>query len=218
MCTSTRHASANLLNSRDFRLTAENRMGTMLGMENNVVTVNRSLDVEPAAIFSFLADRDRWPLWQGIGAVIDPRPGGAFLVNLFADKWVSGWFDVVEPNHRVAFSWGTICGKWGVPPGSSSVEITLESNNSGRSDLYLVHRGLALPAVEPVQASWRHYVNRLVQRATGRDPGPDTHPLCGDKGRPEEQEAASAMWQPPALGTRRASDPASPARTRSSPA
>jgi uncharacterized protein YndB with AHSA1/START domain len=149
-------------------------------VHSNIVTVRRSLDVAPPTVFSFLADRDRWPLWQGTVAVIDPRPGGAFLVNLFDDKWLSGWFERVEVNRRMVFSWGTACSRWGVPPGSSSVEITLEPGSSAGTDLYVVHRGLTLPAVNDVWASWSHYIDRLVQRASGQDPGPDTPPVCGE--------------------------------------
>jgi uncharacterized protein YndB with AHSA1/START domain len=153
---------------------------------SNAVSVHRSLDVQPATVFSYLVDRDRWLLWQGNAAVIDPRPGGTFLVNLFADKWVSGSFGLVEANHKVTFSWGTACANWGVPPGSSSVDITLESNGPAGTDLWVVHRGLALPAVEPVHASWHHYLDRLVQRATGRDPGPDMPPTCRQNRWPED--------------------------------
>jgi hypothetical protein len=63
-----------------------------------------------------------------------------------------------------------------VPPGSTTVEITLEPIATG-TRLRLVHHGLAGPMADAHAGGWSNYLTRLAAAAAGRDPGPD--PLAG---------------------------------------
>ena len=139
----------------------------------DVVTVRRAIRARPATVFSFFTDRDRWLSWQGVVAEIDPRPGGIFRMNVRGDGWASGRFTAVEPYHRIAFTWGWEGADSPVPPGSSTVEVTLEPQGDGTL-LTLVHTGLPLPALDMHRDGWNHYLDRLTIRAAGGDPGPDT--------------------------------------------
>jgi hypothetical protein len=59
-----------------------------------------------------------------------------------------------------------------VPPGSSTVEVTLTPDGEG-TVLRLVHRDLPQGQGVKHQLGWSHYVPRLAAVAAGEDPGPD---------------------------------------------
>ncbi|WP_281291302.1 SRPBCC family protein [Streptomyces montanus] len=64
-------------------------------------------------------------------------------------------------------------GRLPVPPGSTTVESTLEPVAEG-TPLRLVHSGLPSPeACAAHEEGWAHYVDRLATVAAGGDPGPD---------------------------------------------
>lgn len=141
------------------------------------VVVERRIAAPPETVFSFFTDRDRWLTWQGVDAEIDPRPGGIFRMNVRGDGFASGRFIAVDPYTRIAFTWGWELDGSPVPPGSSIVEVHLEPDGTGTL-LRLEHSGLPLPAFEWHIEGWTHYLNRLVLRSEGRDPGPD--PIASD--------------------------------------
>ena len=142
-------------------------------MSSDVVLLQRAIKARPATVFSFFTDRDRWLSWQGISAEIDARPGGVFRMNVRGDGWVSGLFTAVEPYRRIVFTWGWEGPDSPVPPGSSTVEVTLEPDGDDGTLLTLVHSGLPVPALDTHRDGWNHYLDRLTVRATGGDPGPD---------------------------------------------
>jgi len=130
------------------------------------------IDASPQTVFSFFTDRDRWLSWQGVSAEIDPRPGGVFRMNVRGDGIASGRFVAVEPPHRIVFTWGWEGADSLVPPGSSTVEITLEADGDDGTRLTLVHSGLPLPTLDLHRDGWNHYLDRLAVRGAGGDPGP----------------------------------------------
>jgi uncharacterized protein YndB with AHSA1/START domain len=142
-------------------------------INGQVVVVRRSIKARPATVFSFFTDPDRWLSWQGVTAEIDARPGGVFRMNVRGDGWASGRFTAVEPYHRIVFTWGWEGEGSPVPPGSSTVEVTLEPDSDDGTVLTLVHSGLPWPALDLHAEGWNHYLDRLAVRAAGGDPGPD---------------------------------------------
>lgn len=120
----------------------------------------------PETVFRFLTESDAMAQWMGDSAELDPTPGGQFLVRYASGDTALGEFTVVEPHTRVVFSWG-----WkdnaGVPPGSSSVEITLIEDD-GDTVLHLRHTGL--PDDDALAAhgeGWDHFLGQLVTNAAG---------------------------------------------------
>jgi uncharacterized protein YndB with AHSA1/START domain len=83
-----------------------------------------------------------------------------------------GSFLEIDPPRRVVFTWGWENSDLLVPPGSSTVEIDLVPDGDGTL-LRLVHRGLPPRTRAPHGEGWNHYLDRLVIRAEGGDPGPD---------------------------------------------
>ena len=142
-------------------------------MSADIVVVERRIKASPHTVFSFFTDRDRWLSWQGVTAEIDPRPGGVFRMNVRGDGWVAGTFVTLDPPHRLVFTWGWEGDGSPVPPGSSTVEITLTADGPDGTLLRLVHHGLPLPAVDMHRDGWEHYLDRLAIRAAGGDPDPD---------------------------------------------
>jgi uncharacterized protein YndB with AHSA1/START domain len=98
-----------------------------------------------------------------------------------SDNVALGEYVVVEPPARVVFTWGWE-GDAAVPPGSTTVEITLQEDEGGDGTiLRLRHSGLPDErAAESHAEGWTKYVDRLSTAAFGGDPGADptapTHP------------------------------------------
>ena len=77
----------------------------------------------------------------------------------------------MEPGRRVVFTWGWE-GSADLPPGASTVIITLEAA-AGGTMVHLVHEGLAGEQEASHAVGWTHYLDRLVTAATAGDAGPD---------------------------------------------
>ncbi|MGH7553091.1 MAG: SRPBCC family protein [Longimicrobiales bacterium] len=137
------------------------------------VVVERRISARPQTVFSYFTDRDKWLTWQGVDADIDPRPGGMFRMNVRGDGWAAGRFVTVDPHHTIVFTWGWEGDDSPVPPGSSTVKITLSADGTDATVLRLVHSGLPLPALSAHRQGWNHYLDRLAVRVGGGDPGPD---------------------------------------------
>lgn len=136
------------------------------------VTVERLIRASPEIVFSFFTDRDRWLSWMGQSGQFDPMPGGAYRMNVIGPAVASGRFVEVTPHTRIVFTFGWEGDGEAVPPGTSTVEITLEPAGA-QTLVRLVHRDLPDAARAPHDAGWNHYLDRLTVRAEGADPGPD---------------------------------------------
>ncbi len=94
----------------------------------------------PATVFSYLVEPAKFIAWMGVGAELDPRPGGRVRIDVDGEHIALGEFREVDPPHRVVMTWG-----WekndAVPPGSTTVEITLTPDGAG-TILRLRHLGL----------------------------------------------------------------------------
>ncbi|MFE9634712.1 SRPBCC domain-containing protein [Streptomyces sp. NPDC006463] len=142
-------------------------------MNTDVVTLERHIAARPETVFSFFTERDKWLAWMGKDGEFTFEPGGAYRTNVSGDNVAAGHFIEIDPPKRIVFTWGWAEGEVPVPPGSSTVEITLEPVDEGTL-LRLTHRGLPSPEACTAHAEgWTHYIRRLVTWAEGGDPGPD---------------------------------------------
>jgi uncharacterized protein YndB with AHSA1/START domain len=97
---------------------------------------------------------------MGIGAQLDPRPGGRFRIDADAAHVAVGEYREVDPPHRLVMTWGWQ-GDKSVPPGSTLVEITLTPDGAGTL-LRLRHTGLPDDeARESHRGGWALYTGRL---------------------------------------------------------
>jgi uncharacterized protein YndB with AHSA1/START domain len=83
-----------------------------------------------------------------------------------------GEYIEVVPNSRVVFSWGWEGDGSPLPPGASTVEVTLEPDGEG-TIVRLRHLGLPGDQRDAHSEGWDHYLARLVVAGAGGDPGPD---------------------------------------------
>ncbi len=137
--------------------------------EPRIVEMQFRLEAPPAAVFRYLTEPDRYVRWQGVKAELDPRPGGVFRVWMDADTVARGKFVEVDAPRRVVFTWGWE-GHDRVPPGSTTVELTLEEDGDS-TILSLRHSGL--PDEESAalhEEGWALYVPRLATSVADGDP------------------------------------------------
>jgi uncharacterized protein YndB with AHSA1/START domain len=131
------------------------------------------IDAEPATIWPLLTDPERHVEWQGTDVQIEPRPGGVYRV-LVADQFQSaGEYVEVVPMEKLVFTFGWEQEGHPIPPGSSTVEITLHPMGE-KTLVRLVHRDLPDDATEDHGRGWEFYLGRLASAGAGVSPGPDT--------------------------------------------
>ena len=121
--------------------------------------------------FALITQPDRLRRWQVITARVDLRAGGDYRWTVIPGNSAAGTFTEVEPGRRVVFTWGWE-GSADVPPGASTVTITLEPA-AGGTMVHLVHEGLTGEQEAGHAAGWNHYLGRLVTAATAGDAGAD---------------------------------------------
>ena len=129
----------------------------------------------PETIWPFLTEPGKHVEWDGTVAEIDPRPGGIYRVLVAGQYQSAGTYVEVVPMEKVVFTFGWEQEGHPIPPGSTTVEITLHPEGD-KTLVRLVHRGLPDNAVDDQARGWAHYLDRLALRVTGGDPGPDRGP------------------------------------------
>ena len=77
-----------------------------------------------------------------------------------------GEYVLIEPPQRVVFTFGWEGEGHPIPPGSSTVEVTLMPDGDG-TVVRQVHRDLPADALADHAQGWEHYLSRLVQAVTG---------------------------------------------------
>ena len=127
--------------------------------------VTQRIEASPEIVFAYLTDSQRFVAWMGVGAELDPRPGGRYRIDVDGVHIVSGEYQVVDPPRRLVMSWGWE-GHPTVPPGSTTVEITLTPER-GATILTLRHLGLPDEGERRLHTDgWTQYMSQLA--AAGR--------------------------------------------------
>ena len=142
-----------------------------VGETGGVIEREVRIAASPEIVFELLTDAEQYVRWKGRKARLDARPGGEFWVEISDVAIAAGEYVEVDPPRRVVFTWGWE-GNDAVPPGSSTVEVTLEADGDG-TILRLLHRDLPEPAVADHAHGWDLYLSRLIEVGAGKDPGPD---------------------------------------------
>jgi len=129
------------------------------------------IDATPDTVFDFLVEPEFMTQWMGTDAKLDARPGGVMRCDINGHDVAQGEYVVVERPHRVVMTWGWV-GSDEMPPGSSTVEVTLHADGAA-TVLRLVHSRIPASQTAAHGEGWTHYLARLTIAATGADPGPD---------------------------------------------
>jgi uncharacterized protein YndB with AHSA1/START domain len=152
--------------------------------EIDAVTCEVRIAATPETVFGFFTDPDKLLRWMGTAAELDARPGGAYWINVNGADVARGAFVELVPHSRIVLTWGWDGTEAPVPPGSTTVEVTLTPDGNG-THLRLVHRGLALAEMRDAHRhGWQHYLARLATAAPGGEPGHD--PLVKSEGSPPQ--------------------------------
>jgi uncharacterized protein YndB with AHSA1/START domain len=131
-------------------------------------TIERELRIaaRPEIVFAHLVDPARMVRWMGATADLDPRPGGIFRVDYNGSDIAAGTFVEVDPPRRVVFTWGWEAPGDPVPPGASTVEVTLAADGDGTL-LRLRHAGLPADSIAGHAEGWDQFLPDLVTAAEG---------------------------------------------------
>jgi uncharacterized protein YndB with AHSA1/START domain len=95
---------------------------------------------EPDQVFEYFTRPEAIVRWMGDYAVLDPRPGGEFALDIEGVP-VRGRYLELHPPRRLVVSWGH-AGSERLPPGASTVEIVLTKEREGTT-VQIVHRHLS---------------------------------------------------------------------------
>ena len=127
------------------------------------------VEAQPSEVYEYFTTAEAMVRWMGQHARLDPRPGGEFAVDI--DGYPArGRFVELDPPRRVLFTWG-FAGLDDLPPGSSSVEVTLSPTGTGTL-VELVHHGLPDARAKTHSARWSEYLDALARTTAAADPGP----------------------------------------------
>ena len=126
-------------------------------------TIEREVRIRarPETVFPFFTDPARITRWMGRTAELDPRPGGRFRIDYNGTDIVSGTFVEVDPPRRVVFTWGWEMPGDPLPPGASTVEVTLTPDGDD-TIVRLRHSGLPEEAVEGHAVGWDQFLPSLA--------------------------------------------------------
>ena len=132
------------------------------------IEITQKIDAPPEIVFAYLTDSQRFVRWMGVGAVLDPRPGGRYRIDVDGAHIVSGEYQELDPPRRLVMTWGWE-GHPTVPPGSTTVEITLTPER-GATVLRLRHLGLPDEGERRNHSDgWQRYTGQLARAAAAGD-------------------------------------------------
>jgi uncharacterized protein YndB with AHSA1/START domain len=79
-----------------------------------------AIDASPETVWQFLVDPEKTTAWWGMTASFDPRPGGAYRIEVIPGHTASGEFVELDAPRRLVYTFGWEAGENGagpVPPG-----------------------------------------------------------------------------------------------------
>ena len=142
-------------------------------IDGNAVVRELVLPASAERAFEMFIDPAQLVRWIGISADLDPRPGGTFRFEVVPGQFCEGQYVTVERPHRLVFTWGWTDPGFGLPPGSSRVEVTFAAHGGdpGRTRIRLVHTGLAGDLGLLHDDGWDRFFARLKAVVAGTDAG-----------------------------------------------
>ncbi len=140
--------------------------------ESDVLELEMRVKASAETVFGFLSDGPGMARWFGRSVEMDATPGGTIRVDINGNDIAQGEIVEIVPNERVVFTFGWEGEGHPVPPGASTVEISL-AEDGDETIVRLKHTGLNADQAGGHKEGWEHYLPRLVELAAGGDPGVD---------------------------------------------
>jgi uncharacterized protein YndB with AHSA1/START domain len=135
--------------------------------EGAVVEQTLRIEARPETVWRYWTDPQRMCEWWGAAAELDPRPGGACVVEMGGGGVMRGEYIEIVPHERIVFSfgWDPTDGAPDVPPGSTRVEVTLTADGDDATVLALRHTGLPASSADGHRGGWGQYLPLLATAA-----------------------------------------------------
>jgi uncharacterized protein YndB with AHSA1/START domain len=137
------------------------------------------IDAEPDEVFEYFTRPEALVRWMGDRAVLDPRPGGDFML-FFEERCVGGRYVELDRPRRLVIAWGRK-GSREMPPFSSTLEVSFLPEQGG-TRVSIVHSGLPESEAPRHALGWQHYLARLRILASGGEPEPHYTPKAPTDG------------------------------------
>lgn len=140
--------------------------------DTSAVEQTLRIDARPETVWRYWTDPARMCDWWGAAAELDPRPGGACVIEMGNGGVMRGEYVELVPHERIVFTFGWDPHAAGpdIAPGSTLVEVTLTADGDG-TILALRHTGLPPAATAEHRAGWSHFLP-LLAGAAGDAGGP----------------------------------------------
>jgi uncharacterized protein YndB with AHSA1/START domain len=122
-----------------------------------------------AEAYAFFTDPARLTEWIGIAAELEAVEGGVFRFEVQPGEHCEGRYLLAHPHERVAFSWGWTSPAWGLPPGTSRVDVELTEAGAGATLVRLVHSQLPGELRAIHDEGWTAFLARLLAVAAGAE-------------------------------------------------
>jgi uncharacterized protein (TIGR03086 family) len=160
------------------------------------MTVDVSVLVPTGAeeTYTWLTEPARLRRWQLVTGRADLRVGGEFRWLVAPGHTALGTYTAIEPGRRLTRTWGWE-GDEEVPPGSSTLDVTIEPA-AGGSTVRLVHEGLSDAQAKGHHEGWTHFLDRLKAVTTSGDAGPDKFSAMQEPTPLNAAEASLALCLP----------------------
>lgn len=131
-------------------------------LRDDVLVATEHVRARPEVVFPYLTEPALLAAWLCDTALAEARPGGALRLDM-GQVQVLGHYLVVDPPHRVVFTWG-VPGWADLPPASSTVEVALTADGPDGEDtlVVLTHRGLPAARRDGHHAGWDERLARLL--------------------------------------------------------
>ncbi len=127
---------------------------------SETVTASVRIAAPPHVVFPYFTDPALAVRWIADAALLDARPGGTFSLDVRGNP-ARGEYVVVDPPHRVVFTWG-IEGRGDFPPGSTTVEVDLRAEGD-ETVVTLTHRDLPTAGTRRShQSGWDEFLGVLA--------------------------------------------------------
>lgn len=127
-------------------------------VRNDTIVATERIQALPAVVFPYFTDPALIVEWIGDKAELDPQPGGVFSLEM-GEVAARGVYTVVDPPHRLVFSWG-INGSDTLPPGGSTIEVVLTPDGDDTL-VVLTQRDLPPSQIEIHRAGWEQRLGLL---------------------------------------------------------
>lgn len=115
-------------------------------------------------VFDFFSEPEKFSLWFGPGSSMEARKGGAVKVKFPDGSDAVGSVVEIDRPRRILFTWGYPRENSPVPPGGSTIEVTLATKPDGTL-VTLLHKLPTESAAKEHVGGWAYHMARLATNA-----------------------------------------------------